>query len=174
MSDDLIISKYQRRRSFSRAAGALAFFIVGLGSVVGIIHQLYNQDFYVRTHQIWYIILGILGMASIVYIFPTVCQYVYVLYNILTRDDNALLLRGDTIISNQLNRFFIKISDVTIISLEPRDPAFGRPERLKLTARNGLTYYIRCDILDRRGGDLLSEISELAHLPESTVAVART
>jgi membrane protein YdbS with pleckstrin-like domain len=164
-SGDRVISKYQPKKAVSRAAIALAFLVIGIVSVAGIIYELYHPDFYVETHRIRYAIAGVLGTMVTIYIIPSVAYYAYALFSIMTKNENALLLHRNTIIIGKWPRVLIDVADITSVSLKPYDRAFGRPERLRITTKTGLVRDIRCDILDRSGADLVREISELAHTP---------
>lgn len=162
---DRIISKYQARKLLFRVAYALVFLAVLTGSVLWIIYQLNYPDFYVRAHRSRYEVLIILGILTAFYILSRVFNDGRVIFGLLNRGEHALALRDGKIVSTNSSKTPIDIADIKSISLEPFQRAFGRPERLRVTTRTGLVRYIRCDILDRSGTELVREISELAHLP---------
>jgi hypothetical protein len=161
MSRKMTISKYKRSGIFSRAIGSFSFFSIGIVSVVWIAIQLYRPDFYVASHAVRYFLLAVLATIATLYIAPTVATHVIVLLKMALRNDEGISLDGERLSYGQIRRFVIELSSIRGILLEPRNPAIGRPERLKIELNDGDKHYIRCDILDRSGTELLREIETL-------------
>jgi hypothetical protein len=166
-SEDGTIAVFQPRAATSRAAAAVAFFMLATLSLAGLAEGWFPpaayQSFSARSYVTWMILLvWIAGFAL-----WKVGTLAWIGFNAIRNKGVALALRGDALVAEHPLGLPIKVADIDGVALDPYEPLWGRPERVKVTLKDGSLRYLRCDVLAPRGEELVRALSSIADLADA-------